>query len=273
MIVAAALDRQEPVTAAGMRILSSLSYRHGELDTYLQALVNGLCSCIQADWVVITFNQLGSDSILASCPDTPSPQPSPGLDQFLERSRNRRGNGVCLIDTSHADGSALPEGYGTGVGIRMHAAQGNIIGTLAVFNRHYCHFGEDLLYIVQAFADRAATAVDNYLICQRQQRFNQVLVEEIVANRELCRASAICQSPPTFESSELQADLPEAFSPSAQMVMTALEVTLARLSSDSGLPAVQILGQQALEKLLQVRQYMRDIRRLLQVRGNPDRWS
>lgn len=52
-----------------LEVLSSLSYRTGELEHYLQAVAQGVSKLIGLDWSVVTLCRDGQEQILASTLD------------------------------------------------------------------------------------------------------------------------------------------------------------------------------------------------------------
>ena len=163
-----------------VEFLASLSYRTGELRTYLQAIAQGMNELIGLDWSVVTFCQNDSEKILASTID---------LDNLSEQIYPLHGtltgtvinSGCSLIVENTADTSfgEAPAGYQAYMGVPLQTPAGNVIGTICSFQHQPRRFTAQEVRLAEIFAERAAIAIDNYQLYQQQQQFNQALEAEV----------------------------------------------------------------------------------------------
>lgn len=77
-----------------------------------------------------------------------------------------------------------PEGYRSYLGIPLRTVHGEVSGTICSFFHKPRQFSESTIHTVELFAERAATAIDNYCLYQQQQKFNALLEQEVVNRTE-----------------------------------------------------------------------------------------
>jgi PAS domain S-box-containing protein len=184
-------EQDEVHTASGyqkqrvLEVLSSLSYRTGELNRYLQEVAQGVSELIGLDWSTITLCRDGFERVLASTID---------LGEAADRVYSLHGT---LTGTVIATRSSLvventntctdygegPAGYQAYLGVPLRTPTGEIIGTICSFQRQPRHFSTAEIGLAEIFAERAATAIDNYQLYQQQQQMNQQLQVEIEERR------------------------------------------------------------------------------------------
>ncbi|PZV12837.1 MAG: histidine kinase [Pseudanabaena sp.] len=170
-----------------LEVLSSLSYRTGELKGYLQLVANSVSELLDLDWAVVTLCREGFERILASSIDM-------GYDENYQADLHGTltetviSNGRCLyvedasIDKSYGE---PPDGYFAYLGAPLRLPTGEIIGTICSFHRQSRKFTHDEMILVEIFAERAATAIDNYNLYQKQQEINLALQTEIIERQEV----------------------------------------------------------------------------------------
>jgi PAS domain S-box-containing protein len=76
-----------------------------------------------------------------------------------------------------------PAGYHAYLGVPLRMPGGETIGTICSFQRQPRHFSAEEIRLAEIFAERAATALDNYQLYQQQQQMNQQLQVEIEERR------------------------------------------------------------------------------------------
>jgi signal transduction histidine kinase len=181
-------QRRERITKQQrtLEVLSSLSYRTGELKGYLQLVANSVSELLDLDWAVVTLCREGAERVLASSIDM-------GYDENYRADLHGTltetviRNGKCLyvedasIDKSYGE---PPEGYFAYLGAPLRIPTGEIIGTICSFHRQPRKFTTDEMRLVEIFAERAATAIDNYNLYQAQQEINLSLHSEIKERQE-----------------------------------------------------------------------------------------
>jgi signal transduction histidine kinase len=157
-------------------ILSALSYRSGELRSYLQEVARGVSELIGVDWSVVTFCKDENERILASTIE---------LGDEIDGTYSLHGTVTStVVKTGYplvvenaitcTDYGATPEGYQAYLGVPLRTATGKVIGTICSFQRQPRHFTDAEVQLAELFADRAATAIDNYELYQQQQQFAEI---------------------------------------------------------------------------------------------------
>ncbi|WNZ43815.1 hypothetical protein Q2T42_18410 [Leptolyngbya boryana CZ1] len=63
------------------------------------------------------------------------------------------------------------------------------MGTICSFSQQHHQYRQDLIASVELFAERAATAIDNYRLYQQQQQFNELLEAEMIKRTIELRAA------------------------------------------------------------------------------------
>jgi PAS domain S-box-containing protein len=169
-----------------LEVLSSLSYRTGELKGYLQLVANSVSELLELDWAVVTLCREGFERVLASSIDMGYDEDyRADLHGTLTETVIR--NGKCLyvedasIDKSYGE---PPDGYFAYLGAPLRLPTGEMIGTICSFHRQPRKFTTDEMRLVEIFAERAATAIDNYNLYQAQQEINLALHSEIKERQE-----------------------------------------------------------------------------------------
>ncbi|MEL6164179.1 MAG: ATP-binding protein [Cyanobacteria bacterium J06628_3] len=91
-------------------------------------------------------------------------------------------SGQCLVveDTKTCtEYGQAPEGCRAYLGIPLRTSQGKVIGTICCFHGKPRKFSTQEIEIIELFAERAATAIDNHHLYQQQKEFNQILEAEV----------------------------------------------------------------------------------------------
>ncbi len=179
-----------PPEHRSLEVLSALSYRTGELTVYLQEVAQGLSQLIDLDWSAVTLCRNGEERVLASTVD-------PGgtgdevyaLHGTLTGTVVERGTPLVVDDVAaeHTYGQG-PDGYQAYLGVPLRTPAGQVIGTICSFQRLPRHFTPEEVQLAEIFAERAATAIDNYQLYQQQQRVNAQLQAEIRDRQEVEQA-------------------------------------------------------------------------------------
>lgn len=175
-----------------LEVLSSLSYRTGELKHYLQAVARGVSELIGLDWSVVTLCQDGQERILASTLDLgEAAQRVYDLHGTLTGTVIATGAPLVVEDAICTDYGQAPDGYRAYLGVPLRTPVGDIIGTICSFQRQPRCFTDQEVRIAEIFAERAAMAIDNYQLYQQQRQFNQILEAEVAQRtQELQMAQA-----------------------------------------------------------------------------------
>ncbi|MEH2300473.1 MAG: ATP-binding protein [Nostoc sp.] len=160
--------------------LSSLNYRTGELGSYLHNIACGVSELIGVDWTVVTFCQEGFETVLASSLEMGEGEHVYSLHGLLTGTVIQMGHSLAVEDAQkHPEYGQAPEGYCAYLGIPLRTAESEVIGTICSFNHQPRDFKKEDIQIVELFAERAATAIDNYHLYQQQCQFNHILEAEV----------------------------------------------------------------------------------------------
>ncbi|WP_277867808.1 GAF domain-containing sensor histidine kinase [Candidatus Synechococcus calcipolaris] len=160
--------------------MASLSYRSGNLQDYLQAIAHGVSQLIASDWSVVTLCDDDHERVLASTLDLGDEEPIYILHGTITHRVVQLGQALWVEDVRHyPDFGEPPEGYLAYLGVPLCTPQGKILGTICSFNMQPRQYRNEEIQIVELFAERAATAIDNYALYQIQQEFNSRLEAEI----------------------------------------------------------------------------------------------
>ncbi|MEM8809388.1 MAG: PAS domain S-box protein [Cyanobacteria bacterium P01_G01_bin.38] len=169
-----------------LEILSSLSYRTGELPDYLGTVVQGVSGLLSIDWSVVTLCEADSEKILASNVDIGDAMDKVyPLHGTLTGTVVTQGCPLSVPDTKldQSQGQGV-EGYRAYLGVPLKLPTGKIIGTICSFHQTPRTFSPDDVRLAELFAERAAIAIDNYQLFQQQQQLNERLAAEIAERKE-----------------------------------------------------------------------------------------
>lgn len=174
-----------------LRVLSSLSYRSGELSSYLKDIACGVSQLVEIDWTVVTLCQDGFETILASSIDMDEDAPRVyALHGLLTGTVIKMGRSLAVKDAETNREYGRPaKGYRAYLGIPLRTSQGEAIGTVCSFHRQPREFTTEEIQITELFAERAATAIDNYHLYQQQRQFNEALEAEVEKRTEELRVA------------------------------------------------------------------------------------
>ena len=168
-----------------LEILSHLSHRTGEFKVYLQEIATGVSELIEIDSSVITICQEDFAQILAS--NIPLGEDKNHVSLHGQLTGTVFNSGQCLVveDTINStEFGQAPEGCRAYLGIPLRTSQGKVIGTICCFHGKPRKFSAQEIEIIELFAERAATAIDNHHLYQQQKEFNQTLEAEVTKKTE-----------------------------------------------------------------------------------------
>lgn len=173
-----------------IEVLSSLSYRTGELSSYLQKIACGISQLLGVDWSVVTLCQNGFEKVLASSIEMGEGEHIYSLHGLLTGTVVQTGRVLVVEDaricTEHGK---APAGYLAYLGVPLRTPQGEAIGTICSFHRKPRKFAAQEVRTAEMFAERAATAIDNYHLYLQQQQFNTTLEAEVAKRTEELRVA------------------------------------------------------------------------------------
>ncbi len=173
-----AFDHPHPV----LECLTALSYRSGDLGLYLTEIVLGVSRLIQSDWTIITICAAETGKVVASNLDLGQDNAGFATHGTLADAVVRSGRSLIIADSRQAEcHNQLPQEYLGYLGVPLRTTSGTVIGTICSFLREPRAFTDAEVKIVELFADRAATAIENYQLYQQQLQFNARLSQEVAA--------------------------------------------------------------------------------------------
>jgi signal transduction histidine kinase len=160
--------------------LSTLSYRTGDLTNYLKEITLNVSRLLQIDWSVVTLCQNGFERVLASSVDFEGMDQLFSLHGSVTNTVVTTGRTLTVEDVrQNLEAGELPDGYLCYLGVPLRTAQGETIGTICSFHRQPRQFSDSEIRTAELFAERAATAIDNYHLYQLQLQFNDRLETEV----------------------------------------------------------------------------------------------
>ncbi|WP_019500370.1 GAF domain-containing sensor histidine kinase [Pseudanabaena sp. PCC 6802] len=160
--------------------LLDLSYRTGEPIDYLQAIAQGVSKLVSLDWSVVTLCQNGVERVMASTVDMGEGEHIYDLHGLVTNTVITTGQSLAVDDVRlRPECGQAPEGYLSYLGVPLRTSQKETIGTICSFCHEPRLFTPEEIATVEIFAERAATALDNYLLYQKQKNFNHMLEEEV----------------------------------------------------------------------------------------------
>jgi signal transduction histidine kinase len=173
-----------------LEVLSSLSYRNRELRKFLQEIAISVSKLITIDWSVVTFCQGDFDKILASSIELDDYDITYSLHGVVTGTVVETGKSLTVDDTKiSTEHGAVPEGYRSYLGVPLRTSQGKVIGTICSFHQQPRKYNSEEVAIVELFAERAATAIDNYQLYQQQCKFNEILEAEVAKRTQELKAA------------------------------------------------------------------------------------
>lgn len=163
-----------------LEVLSSLSYRADQLDEYLQQIARGVSRLIGLDWSVVTVCQDGQEQVMASSLDLGEGAHIYSLHGLLTETVMQTGCSLAVEDAiQKPEYGHPPAGYFAYLGVPLRTGLGEVIGTICSFHRQPRKFSGEEVRTVELFAERAATAIDNFRLYQQQRQFNECLEAEV----------------------------------------------------------------------------------------------
>ncbi|MBE9006146.1 GAF domain-containing protein [Fortiea sp. LEGE XX443] len=161
-------------------LLSCLNYRSGELCNYLHSIACGVSELLEVHWSVVTLCQKGFETVLASSIDMGEGEHVYSLHGSLVGTVIEIGRPLAVANAvKNPQYGEIPQGYYAYLGIPLRTAEGKVIGTVCSFYREPREFTPEEIQVAEVFAERAATAIDNYHLYQQQCEFNQILESEV----------------------------------------------------------------------------------------------
>lgn len=171
--------------------LTNLSYQSRDLTSYLQEVTTGVSRLLQSDWSGVTIQQGDSGRVIASSPAADAEEdtrfsPHSSVSEVVVKS----GKPFLVEDVEqHPEEASRMSGFTGYLGVPLRTMSGAVIGTVCSFSSQPRQYDAETIATVELFAARAATAIDNYHLYQRQQQFNTLLEAEVEKRTAELRAA------------------------------------------------------------------------------------
>lgn len=164
-----------------LEFLAALSFRSGDLDQYLHKITTGVSQLLQSDWSIVTVCAGETGRVVASSLGLGEGDHGFAVHGTLVDEISQTGRSLIIGDIRLEMKSCKPPAEYLGyLGVPLRTVQGEVSGTICSFFRQARQFTPTEIRTVELFAERAATAIDNYRLYQQQQEFNQRLEQEVV---------------------------------------------------------------------------------------------
>jgi len=171
-----------------LEFLATLSYRSGDLNQYLNEIACGVSRLLQSDWSIVTICQDKTGYVAASSLEMIGKDTAFAVHGSLAGEVTQAGQSLMIEDTQLESRLCKPPvEYRSYLGVPLRTTQGEVNGTICSFFHQSRQFTESTIRAVELFAERAATAIDNYHLYQHQQQFNAVLEQEVMNRTEELR--------------------------------------------------------------------------------------
>lgn len=165
---------------AVLKALSTLSYRSHDLNSYLHEVTCGVSQLLKSDWSIVTIHEGSKGQVVASSLDISAAESGFLVHESVSEIVVQTGKPFFIEDIKHRPEEAnRVEGYVCYLGVPLRVSQGDVIGTICSFSMQPQHYDAEIISTVELFAERAATAIDNYRLYQKQQQFNDLLEAEV----------------------------------------------------------------------------------------------
>ncbi len=165
---------------AVLKALSTLSYRSHDLNSYLHEVTCGVSQLLKSDWSIVTIHEGSKGQVVASSLDISAAESGFLAHESVSEIVVQTGKPFFIEDIKHRPEEAnRVEGYVCYLGVPLRVSQGDVIGTICSFSMQPQHYDAEIIPTVELFAERAATAIDNYRLYQKQQQFNDLLEAEV----------------------------------------------------------------------------------------------
>lgn len=164
-----------------VEILAVLNYRSGKLKPYLKKIAIAVSELLTLDWSVVTLCRENRESILASSFDIGA-MAEQSYEIHFSLSGYVLQNGCPLMVEDATANTAYgepPTGYRAYLGIPLKLSTGEIVGTICSFHETPRKLDEEEIRLASIFAERAASAIENYQLYQQLEEMNAMLKQQL----------------------------------------------------------------------------------------------
>ena len=133
------------------------------------------------DWSVVTLCKDNEERILASSFDLGNTEDETyNLHLTVTGYVFKNGCPLIVEDTELSiEEYESEEGYRSYLGVPLRISTGEIVGTICSFNIAPRRFDQQEVQLATIFAERAASAIENYQLYQELQEINQTLKKRL----------------------------------------------------------------------------------------------
>lgn len=170
--------------------LAGLSYRGRTLADYLHSLCVQLTDLFGGGLAAVTLYRDGGKHVLAVAPGEDDLCTAYSPEGEVSTYVVQTGTPLRLVDgREDARFGRVPDGYASYMGVPLIPPDGQTIGTVCYFGNAPRRFSDAELDVAVLFAERAATAIDNFNLYQRLAQLNDNLQEQVAAQTAELRAA------------------------------------------------------------------------------------
>jgi signal transduction histidine kinase len=160
--------------------LVAIGYSSGDLGAYLMEIVQGVSRIVGSDWTIVTMSKGETGQIMASNLDSESDNAGFSLHGTLAADVIQSGRSLVIADCRQDSCCyKLSNNYLSYLGVPLRTKNETTIGTICSFFQVPRLFTDPEVKVIELFAERAATAIENYLLYQEQQKSNEILSQEV----------------------------------------------------------------------------------------------
>ena len=170
-----------------LALLGTLNFRHHELADFLQTVCRGLTHLFGGGLAAVTLYRDNQKRVLAEVPGCVDTQAVYDVHGELSTYVVKTGKPLRISgDVQKTPYGTMPTGYVAYLGVPLTTPAEKVIGTLCYFFPVPRQFSDDELNVAHVFAERAATAIDNFELYQQATANNHELEREIA-----CRSAQL----------------------------------------------------------------------------------
>ncbi len=160
--------------------LTTLSYHSHDISSYLQEVIGGVSRLLDSDWSIVTICEGAKGQVVASSLDLKDTETEFSAHASVSEVVIQSGQPFWIEDVKYRPEEAhRMAGYVCYLGVPVQTLSGEVIGTICSFSARPRAYDSETIATVTLFAGRAAMAIDNYRLYQRQQQFNDLLEREV----------------------------------------------------------------------------------------------
>jgi signal transduction histidine kinase len=163
-----------------LQALTMLSYRSHNLSSYLHEIACAVSQLLNSDWSIVTLHEGSGGQVIASSLDLGGAESGFSVHESVSAVVVESGQPFLITDVKqHPEEVKRMAGYVCYLGVPLRISQGDVIGTICSFSMQPQQYDAEIISTIELFAERAATAIDNYRLYQQQQQFNHRLEAEV----------------------------------------------------------------------------------------------